>query len=144
MFASANPATFFHLSRAAGGARERGARVSSARAPRGASPHPLAPGSAAPRTWWTVEELAQDLGVNEKTVRRWIHQGKLTAKRAGKGLRIHRFAVTAMLDREPLGPQLPKRQRGGQLRVLPPPGVRQMYRDRELRDQEQREATRYG
>lgn len=112
MFATANPIVFFHLSVVPAG----GARVSSARAPRPASL----------RVWWTIDELAAELAVNEKTIRRWIHKGDLVAKRVGKGLRIHRFAVTAMLEKNPVGPQPPKRRRGGQLKTEPPPWVQRL------------------
>lgn len=125
MFATADPVMFFHLSSSL--ARE--ARVSAPRAPRPPSQ----------RVWWTVDDVAEELAVNEKTVRRWIHNGILTAKRIGKGFRIHRFAVAALLDRDPVGPQLPKRRRGGQLKQLPPSGIREMYRERARRAQEVRE-----
>lgn len=127
MFATANPIAYFHLS------------VSLAchgRTARGSSPRAVRP--ASPRQWLTVDDVAAELGINEKTVRRWIHAGKLTAKRVGKGLRIHRFAVAALLDRDPVGPQLPQRRRGGQLKQLPPSGIRDLYRERERRAQEGR------
>lgn len=117
------PNSFFHLATSPTG----GARVSPTRAPR----------SPAQQMWWTVDNVAEELGVHEKTVRRWIHNGSLTAKRVGKGFRIHRFAVAALLDREPVGPQLPPRRRGGQLSQLPPPGIRQMYQERELQPHQQ-------
>lgn len=116
MFLTADPIAFFHLSLAPRGVRTPPSRP----------PHP-----ASARLWWTVEQVAAEFGVCEETVRRWIHKGKLTAKRVGKGLRIHRFAVTAMLDKDPVGPQPPKRQRGGQVKVLPPPWVRQLREERE-------------
>lgn len=117
MFPSANPTAFFHLSGSPGGAR-----VLSARAPRSPQNQAL---------WWTVEEVAAELRVHEQSVRRWIKLGTLTAKRVGTQIRIHRFAVTAMLDRNPLGPQPEKRRRGGQLKSSPPAGILKMYRDRE-------------
>jgi excisionase family DNA binding protein len=63
------------------------------------------------RVWWTVEEIRLDMGVSERTVRRWIATGKLTAQRtsATGPFRVHRNAVMAMLGRTQTGPGPEKR-----------------------------------
>lgn len=39
-------------------------------------------------TYYTIEEAAQLLKLHPQTLRRWIHQGKLRAKRFGKQYRL--------------------------------------------------------
>ena len=38
--------------------------------------------------WHTVTEIAEDLKVSERTVRRWIAQGDLRAHRFGRAVRV--------------------------------------------------------
>jgi excisionase family DNA binding protein len=39
-------------------------------------------------TYYTLEEAAKLLKLHPQTLRRWIHQGKLKAKRFGKQFRL--------------------------------------------------------
>jgi excisionase family DNA binding protein len=45
-----------------------------------------------------AQELAEELGVAERTVRRWIAQGRLRAERRGRAFVIDPAAVEAALD----------------------------------------------
>jgi len=38
--------------------------------------------------WYTVNEIAEDLKVSQRTVRRWIAQGDLRAHRFGRAVRV--------------------------------------------------------
>ncbi len=42
------------------------------------------------KPFYSVEEVADLLGVNKRTIRRWIDQGNLVAHRFGRQLRISR------------------------------------------------------
>ncbi len=58
-------------------------------------------------TYHTLEEAAKLLKLHPQTLRRWIHQGKLTAKRFGKQFRlrledIERAAQPAFSEMEEL------------------------------------------
>lgn len=47
----------------------------------------------------SVQQAADDLGVCSKTIRRWIAEGRLTARRAGPRLiRIDRADLARMMD----------------------------------------------
>ena len=49
--------------------------------------------------WLTVQSAAEYLGVSEKSIRRWIAAGRLSARRAGPRLiRIDSRAIERMLD----------------------------------------------
>ena len=47
----------------------------------------------------TVEEVAKHLRVDEKTVRRWINKGELTAIDLGKGYRIYKSDLDAFIEK---------------------------------------------
>lgn len=49
-------------------------------------------------TYLSAREAADLARVSVYTVRRWVHDGKLTEHRAGKQLRVLRAEVTAMLE----------------------------------------------
>ncbi len=40
------------------------------------------------RTFWTIQDLAKDLDVSERTVHRWIDAGDLIVHRFGRSVRI--------------------------------------------------------
>ena len=43
--------------------------------------------------WYTVEEAADILKVHKDTLRRWLREGKLRARKVGKGWRVPRSEV---------------------------------------------------
>ncbi len=47
----------------------------------------------------TVEEVAKELRVDPKTVRRWIHRGELVAIDIGREYRIRRSALDDFIAR---------------------------------------------
>jgi len=49
----------------------------------------------------TVAEVAEELHVNQQTVRNWIDEGKLTALRIGRRVRIQRSALATYLGIDP-------------------------------------------
>jgi len=49
------------------------------------------------RPMLTIREVAAELGVSEKTIRRWIKTGDLPAWRRGQVLRVSRTALDAFL-----------------------------------------------
>ncbi len=53
----------------------------------------------------TVEQVAQTLGVAEKSVRVWIKAGKLGHFRAGRLMRVHRLQLQAYMTRNGVDPQ---------------------------------------
>jgi len=59
----------------------------------------------------TVDELAEYMGANRKTVYRWFNDGRLPgARRLGRIIRIHKPTVLAWLEKGE-GPKLRKRER---------------------------------
>ena len=50
-----------------------------------------------PETFYTVAQIAEYLGVSERTVRRWIRDRKLTADRLGRAVRIAGSSLGAFL-----------------------------------------------
>jgi excisionase family DNA binding protein len=48
--------------------------------------------------YYTLSEVATQLKVSERTVRRWIHGGKLEARRFGRQLRISPKALEQLSD----------------------------------------------
>lgn len=59
----------------------------------------------------TVDELAECIGANRKTVYRWFNAGQLPgARRLGRSIRIHKPTVLAWLEKGE-GPKLRKRER---------------------------------
>ena len=54
---------------------------------------------------YTVDEVAERLNLHVKTVRRYIQQGKLPAKRIGKEYRITRLALDEFAGATPQEPQ---------------------------------------
>jgi excisionase family DNA binding protein len=56
----------------------------------------------AAKPFYSIAEVADLLGVNERTIRRWIDQGDLVAHRFGRQLRISRadFEAFVRLRRE--------------------------------------------
>ncbi len=50
-----------------------------------------------PKAFYSVAEVADLLGVNKRTIRRWIDQGKLVAHRFGRQLRISRADLEAFV-----------------------------------------------
>ena len=53
---------------------------------------------AMPEKMYTVEEVAEQLRVHVKTVRRWIASGELKAFDAGKGYRISESNLAAFIE----------------------------------------------
>ena len=51
-----------------------------------------------PEKMYTVEEVAEQLRVHVKTVRRWIASGELKAFDAGKGYRISESNLAAFIE----------------------------------------------
>ena len=47
---------------------------------------------------WSVKEVAQKLGVSTVTIRKWIKEGKIRAKRIGRPWHIPDSAVRAALE----------------------------------------------
>ena len=47
----------------------------------------------------TIADIARELGVSERTVRRWIGRGLLPAIRLGRLIRVRPEHVEALLDR---------------------------------------------
>ena len=47
----------------------------------------------------TVQEVAKHLKVDEKTVRRWITKGDLTAINLGKGYRIYKSDLDDFIEK---------------------------------------------
>jgi excisionase family DNA binding protein len=44
----------------------------------------------APGEWLTVEDVAAILGLKPGTIRSWISSGRLSAKKFGRAVRVHR------------------------------------------------------
>jgi excisionase family DNA binding protein len=55
-------------------------------------------------TYYTLEEAAAMIKVHAQTLRRWIRQGKLSAKRFGKQVRIRREDLERAA--RPAGPEV--------------------------------------
>ena len=54
------------------------------------------------RQWWTVEQVAEELGVNPETVRRWIRGAVLPAESLGSarlGYRVARADLDAFVQK---------------------------------------------
>jgi excisionase family DNA binding protein len=51
-------------------------------------------------TFYTIPEVAQKLGVNILTVRRWIDSGRLTASRIGRPYLISERSLWRLLEPE--------------------------------------------
>ncbi len=49
-------------------------------------------------TFFTVNEIAASLRVHTNTVRKWLMQGKLTGKKAGKKWLISQPAIDALIE----------------------------------------------
>jgi excisionase family DNA binding protein len=49
--------------------------------------------------WLTTEEVAKELKVNVKTVRKWIGSGELEASQMGKGYRVSRHDLLAFAEK---------------------------------------------
>lgn len=58
----------------------------------------------------SVEQVAKSLGVHVRTVRRYIHEGRLTATRIGRLYRIPAAQLQAM-GRPPVDPDMVRRSR---------------------------------
>ena len=50
-----------------------------------------------PETFYTVPHIAEYLGVSGRSVRRWIHDGELTAHHFGRAVRIAKSSIEAFL-----------------------------------------------
>jgi excisionase family DNA binding protein len=57
--------------------------------------------------WLTTEEVAKELKVNVKTVRKWISSGELEASQMGKGYRISRHDLLAFAEKRKKKPGAP-------------------------------------
>lgn len=51
------------------------------------------------QTLWTVHDIVKYLQVSERTVRRWIQDGRLTAVKIGGHWRVHRKEVDRLVRR---------------------------------------------
>jgi len=61
-------------------------------------PAPRKPASTSPRRYLTLSEAAEWLALDEKTLRRWISQGRLTAYRVGpKLIRLDGGEIESMI-----------------------------------------------
>ncbi len=54
--------------------------------------------SADSEYYYTLSEVADRLRVSERTVRRWVHAGRLGARRFGRQLRIPRESLESFDD----------------------------------------------
>jgi excisionase family DNA binding protein len=61
-------------------------------------PAPIAP---EPGDFLTVSETAKRLNVKPVTIRSWITQGRLTAKKFGRSVRIHRSELARFVAESP-------------------------------------------
>jgi excisionase family DNA binding protein len=52
-----------------------------------------------PRAFWTARDIAEHLGVCERTVRRWIDSGDLITHKFGRRIRISQVDFAAFLQR---------------------------------------------
>ena len=59
----------------------------------------MPPRAKEPETYYKIREVANFLGVCERTVRRWIEREELRAHRFGRGVRISRSAFNAFVRR---------------------------------------------
>lgn len=57
---------------------------------------------------YTVEDLHEGLGVNERTIRDWFNKGKLQGRKVGKGWVITETNLKAFLDGEKGGDNIGK------------------------------------
>jgi excisionase family DNA binding protein len=48
-------------------------------------------------TYWTVEEIAENLKVDQETVRRWLQDGKLKGVKVGKNWRVSTDALAEFI-----------------------------------------------
>ena len=53
------------------------------------------------RQYYRAEEVAQVLGVTDQTIRNWIREGKINAKRFGRPFMIPLAEVARLLDTTP-------------------------------------------
>jgi excisionase family DNA binding protein len=58
-----------------------------------------------PETFYTVAQVAEYLSVSERTVRRWIHDGKLIAHHFGRAVRIAGSSFEAFRTASSASPQ---------------------------------------
>ena len=58
--------------------------------------------------WYSVEQVAERLGLHVRTVRGYIREGRLTAVRIGKQYRIARADLDAFTGRPAAAPQPPR------------------------------------
>lgn len=58
--------------------------------------------------WYSVEQVAERLGLHVRTVRGYIREGRLTAVRIGKQYRIARADLDAFTGRPAADPQPPR------------------------------------
>ncbi len=69
----------------------------------------LRPGTKAPPPdavdLLSVSQIAQMLGVHERTVRAWIQAGDLRAHRAGRQLRVYRRDLESFLEHDGTAPR---------------------------------------
>jgi excisionase family DNA binding protein len=56
---------------------------------------------------YTVQEVADRLGVHPETIRRLIHGGRMEAVRVGRVLRVHPDALETFLARQRVKPARP-------------------------------------
>lgn len=49
--------------------------------------------------FFTIQEIAEALGVSERTVRRWVSDGSLSAHRFGRTVRILESELKAFIGR---------------------------------------------
>ncbi|QBD80585.1 DNA-binding protein [Ktedonosporobacter rubrisoli] len=49
--------------------------------------------------WLTVDDVAKELKVHEKTVKKWIGTGELIAMNIGKGYRISRNNLDSFIEK---------------------------------------------
>ncbi|MCR9177422.1 MAG: helix-turn-helix domain-containing protein [Alphaproteobacteria bacterium] len=59
-----------------------------------------APPPVTPDTWLTVSDVGRVLQCHDSTVRRWIRESKLVAKKIGGGVRIRSSDLDAFINAE--------------------------------------------
>ena len=60
----------------------------------------------------TVGEVARYLKLSRATVWRWCQDGKLSASKVGRGWRVHRASVEALVSSAPLDPDCQETMQG--------------------------------
>lgn len=55
----------------------------------------------------TIKETAQELGLKERTVRKWLYQGRLPHVKLGRAVRVPQDAVRKFIDKN----TIPARER---------------------------------